>query len=59
MARVMAKSTVAHDSVHSFAFQVAGVAMGFVTSWIISRLYGPEGKGVLAFLASTLTVSTV
>ncbi|MFN8548639.1 MAG: polysaccharide biosynthesis C-terminal domain-containing protein [Candidatus Eisenbacteria bacterium] len=51
--------SVARDSVHSFIFQVAAVVMGFVTNWIIARTLGPEGKGMLAFLASTQTVGIV
>ncbi len=51
--------SVARDSVHSFLFQILAVSMGFVTNWIIARTLGPEGKGILAFLASTQTVSIV
>lgn len=46
------------DTLRTFTFQLYALGAGFVTNWIVARHLGPEGKGLLSFLAYTLFVAT-
>lgn len=49
--------SVKTDSVRTLLFQFLGLGAGIVTNVVIARTLGPEGKGLLSYLGSTLFVA--
>lgn len=46
------------DAFGALLFQGLALVLGFVSNWMIARALGPEGKGVIAWLAYALFVVT-
>lgn len=51
--------SVRHDTVRSLAFRFVSLGASVITNIVIARTLGPEGKGILSFLAYLLFVVSV
>lgn len=48
---------VRHDATRTLAFQMVAVAAGFASNWILARTLGPEGKGAVTYVGTTIWVA--